>query len=95
MADDQIHTKLGDIVEIVETRPISKRKYWKVVKVIGRDIAEIVEEELKEKAAEQIAEVMPEEGESEQVTGDSEQLEVKEEKIEEKPKAKKVKKEKK
>jgi len=95
LADDQIHTKLGDIVEIVETRPISKRKYWKVVKVIGRDIAEIVEEELKEKAAEQIAEVMPEEGESEQVTGDSEQLEVKEEKIEEKPKAKKVKKEKK
>lgn len=65
LADDQIHTKLGDIVEIVETRPISKRKYWKVVKVIGRDIAEIVAEELKEKAAEQIAEVMPEEGSDE------------------------------
>ena len=42
LADDLIHTKLGDIVEIVETRPISRRKYWKVVKVIGRDIAEIV-----------------------------------------------------
>src|SRR3989344_1049553 len=84
LADDQIHTKLGDIVEIVETRPISKRKYWKVVKGIGRDIAEIVEEQLKEKAAEQIAEGMPEEGESEQVQGVGSSEEITEEKVESK-----------
>jgi len=27
--------KLGDVVRIVETRPISKRKRWRVVEIVG------------------------------------------------------------
>lgn len=59
-ADDKLGVKIGDIVEIVKIRPISKFKHWKVVKVLGRDIEEIVEEQLKEEAAEAIGEVLPE-----------------------------------
>lgn len=60
LAQDLLDTKLGDIVEMIQVKPISKRKNWQVTKKVGRDIAEIVEEELKEKAAEVVAEVMPE-----------------------------------
>jgi len=84
LVDDPIGVKDGDIVEIIKCKPISKNKHWRLVKVVGKNLAEIVEAEQKEKAAAAIAEVMPEEKESEQVTVDSEQ---KEEKVE-KPKRK-------
>ena len=61
LVDDLLKTKPGDIVEIEKVAPISKRKHWRIVKVIGRDIEAIVEKELKEKAAADIEEVMPEE----------------------------------
>lgn len=61
LADDEVGVKDGDIVEIIKTRPISKNKHWKIVKVLGRSLAEIAEEHMKEKAEEVIAEVMPEE----------------------------------
>lgn len=61
LADDQVGVKDGDIVEIIKTRPISKNKHWKIVKVLGRSLAEIAEQQMKEKAEEVIAEVMPEE----------------------------------
>ena len=33
--------KVGDVVKIVETRPLSKDKRWRVVKIIGRkEVAE-------------------------------------------------------
>lgn len=51
--------KEGDIVDILKTRPISKRKHWKVVKVVGRNLVELAQEQQKEKAEEIIAEVMP------------------------------------
>lgn len=63
LVDDRIGVKMGDIVEIVQIRPISKNKYFGVVKVIGKSIAEIAEEQMKAKAAEIIEEVMPEEKE--------------------------------
>jgi len=55
--------KDGDIVEIMSVKPISKNKHWKIAKVIGKDLAEINEEKLKEQAESVIAEVMPEEKE--------------------------------
>ncbi len=55
--------KDGDIVEIIKIKPISKNKHWKVVKVIGADLAAINEEQLKAAAEEAIAEGMPEEQE--------------------------------
>ena len=61
LVDDLLGVNLGDIVEIVNCKPISKRKTWKVTKVLGKNFAEIAEEHLKEKAEEAIAEVMPEE----------------------------------
>jgi len=36
MAHDEEGTaKMGDVVEIVETRPMSKRKRWRVVRVVS------------------------------------------------------------
>ena len=61
LVDDQIGVKDGDIVQIEKCKPISKRKHFKIVKVIGRNLAEIAEAHLKEKAEQAIAEVMPEE----------------------------------
>lgn len=51
---------LGDVVEIVKVRPISKNKHFKVSKIVGKDIEAIFVEQLKKDAAEKIAEVMPE-----------------------------------
>src|SRR3989338_245685 len=61
LVDDSIGVKMGDIVDIINCKPISRMKTWKITKVLGRDFAEIAEEHMKEKAEEAIAEVMPEE----------------------------------
>ena len=61
LVDDQIEVKEGDIVEIINCKPVSKRKHWKIVKVVGKSLKEITEEKLKEAAEKTIAEVMPEE----------------------------------
>lgn len=36
MHDEKNETKVGDIVEIMETRPLSREKRWRLVKVIER-----------------------------------------------------------
>ncbi len=64
LADDQLGVKLGDIVEFVNCKPVSKRKSFKTVKILGKNFAEIAKEHLKEKAEAAIAEVMPEVGKS-------------------------------
>ncbi len=61
LVDSSIDIKDGDIVEFVKCKPISKNKHWKITKVLGRSLAEIAEQKLKEQAEELIAEVMPEE----------------------------------
>lgn len=61
LADDPIGVKLGDIVEIIKIRPISKLKHWQVAKILGQDLVALGEEHLKEEAREAIAEVIPEE----------------------------------
>lgn len=33
--DEYEKCKLGDVVKIVETRPISKRKKWRILEIIG------------------------------------------------------------
>ncbi|MDP3733042.1 MAG: 30S ribosomal protein S17, partial [Candidatus Daviesbacteria bacterium] len=59
LVHDMMGTKEGDMVDIVKTRPISKRKHWKIVKIVGKNLVEVVEEKLKKAAEETIAEVMP------------------------------------
>jgi small subunit ribosomal protein S17 len=55
--DEQNNTQEGDTVQIVETRPISKKKHWKIVKVIqkGTIVENIKEEILGEKDSQKAA----------------------------------------
>lgn len=83
LVDDSLSCKEGDIVEIVKIKPVSKNKHWKIAKIVGKNLEEIVEAKQKEAAEKAVAEVMP--GDKVEVT---EQEAVKE-------KVKRVKKEKK
>lgn len=60
LAEDQLGVGLGDMVLILPCAPISKRKAWKIVKVVGKNLAEVEEKKLKEEAEKIVAEVMPE-----------------------------------
>ncbi len=60
---DEIGAKLGDIVVVEETKPISKRVHWKVIKILGADVVALGEAAMKQVEEEAIAEVMPEEKE--------------------------------
>ena len=45
--DEQNECRLGDTVEIVESRPLSHRKRWKVAKILARhEVAEVSPVEL-------------------------------------------------
>ncbi len=59
LAEDLLGVSIGDIVEIEKIRPVSKRKHWRIIKVIGKNMEEIIEEQLKEEAEEAIEEVVP------------------------------------
>lgn len=63
LVDDPIGVGIGDIVEFIKVKPISKNKHWRITKVLGQDFAEIAEGELKQQAEKEIKEVMPEEEE--------------------------------
>ena len=39
--DEYEKCKLGDVVRILETRPISKRKKWKVTEILGLSLADV------------------------------------------------------
>ncbi len=60
LVDATMAVKDGDMVDIVKVRPVSKNKHWKVLKVVGKNLTEIMEEKLKAAAEKTIAEVMPE-----------------------------------
>ncbi len=79
-----IDLKDGDVVELIKFKPVSKNKHWKVVKVVGRDLAEIIEAKQKETVEKAIAEVMPEEKEEPKI----ELEETLDKKIDKKPKKK-------
>lgn len=59
LVHDSVGTREGDMVDIVKTRPISKRKHWKIVKIVGKNLIEVAKKKLKKTAEETIAEVMP------------------------------------
>lgn len=58
---DEIGAKAGDVVVIEATRPISKRVFFKVVKILGADVVALGEAVMKQVEQEAIEEVMPEE----------------------------------
>ncbi len=45
MAHDELGSKAGDRVRIVETRPLSRHKRWRVAEILERGVAEIVSPE--------------------------------------------------
>lgn len=59
LAHDEVGAAQGDVVEIIKVKPISKRKHWKVIKLLGKDLEKIATEHLKVEAAEAIAEGIP------------------------------------
>lgn len=65
LADDPLGVRDGDVVILEKVRPISKRKHWRIKNVVGKDIVALGTQELKEEAAETIAEFLPEEKEKE------------------------------
>lgn len=93
LVHDEMGAKEGDVVSIIETRPVSKNKHFKVVKILGKDVVALGEAAMKQVEEEAIAEVMPEEKEE---TAENLEAEVKveaEPKKETKKAAKKAKKE--
>ena len=46
--DEYEKCKIGDVVKIVETRPLSKKKRWRVKEIVGLSPAE-VEKEIEDK----------------------------------------------
>ncbi len=42
--DEYEKCKLGDVVRILETRPISKRKKWRVTEILGLSLADVKSE---------------------------------------------------
>lgn len=57
LAHDELGVKMGDVVEIIKTKPFSKRKHWQVKSVVGKRMEEIMVERLKEKTGEVLTEV--------------------------------------
>lgn len=39
--DEKNQAKIGDVVEIVETRPLSKRKRWYLYKIIKKEVGDV------------------------------------------------------
>ena len=86
LVHDELGAKLGDVVDITGTRPISKRKHFKVVKIVGKDLVALGEAAMKLEAAEAIAQVMPIEEATEvtEATKESKEAEMKVEEPKEK-----------
>ncbi len=80
LVDDRIGVKDGDIVEIVKCKPVSKNKHWQILKIMGKNLVEIAEAELKKKAEAAIAEVMPEKAEESEEPKELDELKVKQSK---------------
>lgn len=66
LVHDEKGVSEGDLVEIIKCSPISKNKHFMIYKVVGKNMEAIIAEQLKEEAAETIAEVMPVEKETEE-----------------------------
>ena len=86
LVDDAFGVSMGDMVVIEKCKPISKRKHWKIVQVVGQNLEEITAEKLKAGAEKIIAEIMPEKKEIEELSVVSPQTEKKINKKQEKKK---------
>ena len=53
--DEKREAKLGDKVELMESRPISKLKHWRLVRVVEKAVAGSVTEDARDAARPQLA----------------------------------------
>lgn len=60
LVDDPTGVKIGDIVDFINCKPVSKNKHWRITKVLGKNFAEIAKADLKKEAENIISEIMPE-----------------------------------
>ncbi len=63
LVHDLLGVSLGDVVEVVKVRPISKNKHWQIVKKVGQDMVALGTQHMKDVATETIEEVQPSEKE--------------------------------
>ncbi|MBI2017498.1 30S ribosomal protein S17 [Candidatus Daviesbacteria bacterium] len=82
LVDDQIGVKIGDLVSIEKCRPISKKKHWKIIQIVGQNLEEVTKAQLKESAEKVISEVMPEEKEQPSVVSPSDKQKIRKPKSE-------------
>lgn len=71
MAHDELGCEIGDLVQIVESRPISKRKRWVVEKILHREVAsaeELIDPELR--AVEPESDTLPGEEKEDEMTNE-------------------------
>jgi small subunit ribosomal protein S17 len=57
--DEKREAKLGDKVELMESRPISKLKHWRLVRVVEKAVAGSATEDARDAARPQIAKPAP------------------------------------
>jgi small subunit ribosomal protein S17 len=97
--DEKNECRVGDKVRIVETRPLSREKRWRVAEIVTRgEVVEISPEEItredlakvtpEKKAKEEVAEVKPEKKAKEEVAEVKPEKKAKEEVAEVKPEKK-------
>jgi len=84
--DEKNECRVGDKVRIVETRPLSREKRWRVAEIITR--GEVVEISPEEITREEVAEVKPEKKAKEEVAEVKPEKKAKEEVAEVKPEGK-------
>ncbi len=65
LVHDEIGVSLGDVVDLIQIRPISKNKHFQVAKVVGKNMETIIEEQIKEDTAKAIEEMLPGENKEE------------------------------
>jgi small subunit ribosomal protein S17 len=59
MAHDELGCEIGDKVQIVESRPISRNKHWVVEKILRKEV-EALEEDILEEGIQMQDEIVPE-----------------------------------
>jgi len=64
--DERNQCGIGDIVRLVETRPLSKEKRWRVSEILSKaEVVEVKPEEIEVKPEELVAEAAPAQGKAE------------------------------
>lgn len=76
LVHDDLGVKMGDLVEIVKCKPMSKNKHFKIVKVVGQDLEAMMAEKIKEDVKAAIEEIISEKSEDQNISESEQNVEV-------------------